>query len=458
MHIIAAFPGLFALIIALQRGSASAYLNVYLPTLFLMPTYYRWFAPGLPDPSFHHAAIFPIFAIWVMRDTGTFRWSMMDGVVLLFAFLVGYSEYLAAGYKEAQNLIIDLLAAVVLPYFLTKALIVPKGLVVEFGKRIVLLLFSVAAVSLWEFKMGYTPWGMILDRFFPGQNNWVTTFRWGFTRIAGPFGHAILAGIIMVVGFRLQRWLHWRGHWDDLRIFRMKKFLGFSYAFIITWGLLAGVIMTMVKGAWLGAIAGAAVMSIGRSRRPATALVIILVLAIVIGVPGFLWLKSWAGVGRENAKSTTQETAAYRWELIEKYWDIAMEQSALGWGRNTWPKISDMPSIDNYYLLLVIMHGLPALLLFWFTMFGMPVRLMLRGSRAPPGSEVRILTFTLASVYAVYFLALATVYLGTQTIQILFIITGWAEGVLVYNMREPEQDGEPAPQPDQRMFKFRRTL
>jgi hypothetical protein len=458
MHIIAAFPGLFALIIALQRGPASAYLNVYLPTLFLLPTYYRWFAPGLPDPSFHHAAIFPIFAIWVMRDAGMFRWSMMDGVVLLFAFLVGYSEYLAAGYKEAQNLIIDLVAAVVLPYFLTKALVVPKGLVVEFGKRMVLLLFAVAAVSLWEFKMGYTPWGMILDRFFPGQNNWVTTFRWGFTRIAGPFGHAILAGIIMVVGFRLQRWLHWRGHWDDLRIFGMRKFMGFSFAFIITWGMVAGVIMTMVKGAWLGAVAGAAVMAIGRSKRPGTALIIILVLAVVIGVPGFLWLKSWAGVGRENAKSTTQETAAYRWELIEEYWDIAMEQSALGWGRNTWPKISDMPSIDNYYLLLVIMHGLPALLLFWFTMIGTPVRLMLRGIRAPPGSEVRLLTFTLASIYAVYFLALATVYLGTQTIQTLFIITGWAEGVLVYNMREPEQDGAPAEVPDQRMFKFRRTL
>lgn len=458
MHILAAFPGLIALIVVLQRGPAFAYLNVYLPVLFLLPGYYRWYAPGLPDPSFHHAAIIPIALIWLLRDTDGYRFSLMDLVVMSFAFMVGLSEYVAAGYKEAQNLIIDLLAAVVLPYFLSKALIVPKGLTVEVGKRIVLMLFAIAIISLWEFKMGYTPWARIFDRFFPGQNNWVTTFRWGFTRVAGPYGHAILAGIIMVVGFRLQRWLHWRGHWDDFRIFGMNRFMGFSFAFILTWGMVAGVIMTMVKGPWLGAIGGAAVMLVGRSRRPGPTLLVIAILAISISIPGFLWLKSWAGVGRENAKSVTQETAAYRWELIENYWDIAMEHATLGWGRNTWPQIPEQPSIDNYYLLLTIMHGLPALLLFWFTFVWMSVRLMIRGVRAPPKSEMRILTFTLASVYAVYFISLATVYLGGQTIQLLFIITGWAEGLLVYRMREPAADNEPVAVADQRPFKFKRIL
>ena len=71
MHILAAFPGLIALIVVLQRGPAFAYLNVYLPVLFLLPTNYRWYAPGLPDPAFHHAAIIPIAAVWLMRDTLT---------------------------------------------------------------------------------------------------------------------------------------------------------------------------------------------------------------------------------------------------------------------------------------------------------------------------------------------------------------------------------------------------
>lgn len=458
MHIVAAFPGLIALIVALQRGSALAFLNVYIPVLFLLPTYYRWYAPGLPDPSFHHAAIIPIALIWVLRDAHGFRFSLMDAVVVMFAFMVGLSEYIAAGYKEAQNLIIDLIAAVILPYFLAKALIAPKGLAVEAGKRIVLCLFAVAVVSVWEFKMGYTPWAMILDKFFPGQNNWVTTFRWGFTRVAGPFGHAILAGIIMVVGFRLQRWLQWRGHWEDFRLFGRNRFFGFSAAFIISWGMVAGVIMTMVKGAWLGAVGGAAVMAIGRSRRPGPTLLVIAVLAISVSIPGFLWLKSWAGVGRENAKSVTQETAAYRWELIDEYWDIAIEHAALGWGRNTWPKVPDMPSIDNYYLLLVVMHGVPALALLWFTFVWMPVRLMIRGVRAPPKSEIRLLTFTLASIYAVYFIALATVYLGSQTIQLFFIITGWAEGILVYRMREPSSEAAPARVASGGPFRFKRVL
>lgn len=451
MHIIAALPGLFALIVALRRGPAMAYLHVYLPVLFLLPDYYRWYAPGLPDPSFHHAAIIPIAAVWMLRGLGPWRFSAMDLVVLLFAFLIGLSEYLAAGYKEAQNLIIDLIAAVILPYFLSKGLIVPHGLTTAVGKRIVLLLFAVSVISLWEFKMAYTPWARILDPFFPGQNNWVTTFRWGFTRIAGPYGHAILAGIILVVGYRLQRWLQVRRHWGEGRSDRRK-------AQILTLGMIGGVIMTMVKGAWLGAAAGAAVMVIGRSKRPGTMLIVIAVSVVVLGIPGFLWLKSWAGVGRLNAKTETQETAAYRWELMEKYWDVAMEHAALGWGRNTWPKIPGMPSIDNYYLLLVIMHGLPVLLLFWFTFFWMGIRLMLRGIRAPPGSEIRVLTFTLASVYAVYFAALATVFLGSQTVQFLFIVTGWAEGLLVYGMREPRSDGAPSIVEDKRPFRFVRVL
>ena len=211
-----------------------------------------------------------------MRDAYRFRFSIMDVVVILLAFMIGLSEYIAAGYKEAQNLIIDLIAAVILPYFLTKALVAPNGLSVEVGKRIVLLLFAVAAISLWEFKMGYTPWAMILDKFFPGQNNWVTTFRWGFTRIAGPYGHAILAGIIMVVGFRLQRWLQWRNHWEDRR-----------KAQLITLGMVGGVIMTMVKGPWIGAIAGAAVMLIGRSRRPGPTLMVIAIVVVTLSVPGF---------------------------------------------------------------------------------------------------------------------------------------------------------------------------
>ena len=83
---------------------------------------------------------------------------------------------------------------------------------------------------------------------------------------------------------------------------------------------------------------------------------------------------------------------------------------------------------------------------------------MIRGVRAPPNSEIRLLTFTLASVYAVYFISLATVYLGSQTVHLLFILTGWAEGVLVYNMREPTTEDAPLVVEDQRPFKFNRTL
>jgi hypothetical protein len=451
LSIIAGIPGAFALIIALQRGSAVAFLNVYLPVLFLLPTYYRWFAPGLPDPSFHHAAIVPIFAVWLMRDTAGYRFSTMDVVVVLFASLVAISEYQAAGYKEAQNLIIDVLAAMVMPYFLAKALIMPKGNAVAAGKRIVLSMFAVSVINVWEAKMGYTPWGRILDPFFPGQAVFVTTFRWGLVRTAGPYGHAILAGLILAAGFRLQRWLHECGHWGTKRKEKRK-------AQIITLGMFGGAFMALCKGPWLGAAAGYMVMVIGRSRRPGPTLAVIAILALGISIPGFQALKSWAGVGRENAKSDTQETAAYRWELFSEYGEIAFEKSMLGWGRQTWPALDDFPSIDNYFLLLMIQHGVPALLLIWFMFLWMGARLMIRGSRAPPKSDMRILPFALASIYAIFFVTLVTVYLGTQTTQLFFLVCGWGEGLLLYGWRDATDTDAPQVVEDRRPYKFRRVL
>src|SRR6202041_1073264 len=107
-------------------------------------------------------------------------------LVFGYAYCVAYSEYITAGYNEAQNLMFDMVCLVLLPYALAKAFIEPKGLRVQFGKRLVFCLFVVSVLSVYEFKFASTPWRMALDPFFPGQGaGWVTTFRWGFARVAG---------------------------------------------------------------------------------------------------------------------------------------------------------------------------------------------------------------------------------------------------------------------------------
>ena len=431
MQFLPIIPALIAAYIALRHSAWRAFLDVYIPVLLLLPMYYRWVIPMLPDPTFEQATILPIAAVFLYRHGRRWRFSFTDFLMLGFAASIGYSEYLNAGYNEAQNLMFDMIASVVLPYMLTKALVEPADRSIVFAKRIVMMFLAVSVISLYEFRMGVTPWLMVFRHFYPGQGTeWVTTFRYGFARIAGPYGHAILAGLVLVVGFRLQRWLQWSGAWEG-RV-RHLEWTRLSKAQIITLGLVGGIIMTMVRGPWLGGFAGAVLAAVGRTRHRKTALWAIVLAILVIGIPAGSMFYAYASVGRAHAKTASQETAAYRMELLDKYVAIALNHGYWGYGRNTWPRVDGAPSIDNYYLLLCLMHGLVAVGFFLainiLTVFRL-VRVDMRSPIAYPlGSS---LGFTLAGIYVIYLVTLGTVYMGLQAIPVFAIVTGWSEGYLL---------------------------
>ena len=353
-------------------------------------------------------------------------------LILFFAGCIGTSEYLNAGYNEAQNLMFDMVASVVFPYMLAKGLIEPHRMSVAFAKKFVMMLFIVSILSVYEFRMGLTPW-ILLRRFYPTQGlEWTTSFRYGFARIGGPFGHAILAGLVLAVAFRLQRWLEWSGQWEPC--FRGLTWLRVSKARLITLVIIGGIIMTMVRGPWLGGIIGACLTAVGRTRYRQRALLAIAGVIIIVGIPAASSFYAYASVGRAHAKTASQETAAYRMELLDKYVTTALKQPVWGYGRNTWPKNPTAPSIDNYYLLLCLMHGMIALGLLLTIMVTMTFRLVRFEMRSPViyplGSS---LGFTLAGIFVVYLVTIATVYMGLQTIPVFAIITGWSEGYLSGN-------------------------
>ncbi|HKD68685.1 MAG TPA: hypothetical protein VKB84_17715 [Candidatus Binataceae bacterium] len=266
MAAIAGIPGLIALIVCLRRGPALALIDVYLPVLLLLPDYYRWVLPGLPDPTFNEAAIIPIFALFVMRGGGRWRFSITDLLIFGLALEMAYSEFINTNYSDSQNLMFDCVANIIAPYVLAKALVEPQGLRVEFARKFCALMAAVAVVSVFEFRMGSNPAQMILSRFFPGQTGWVTTFRYGFARIAGPYGHAILAGVIFAVAYRVQRWLEWNGYWEG----RM-KWLPIKPARFLTYAIAAGSFMTLCRGPWIGEFFGMIAILLGRAANRARA-------------------------------------------------------------------------------------------------------------------------------------------------------------------------------------------
>lgn len=206
----------------------------------------------------------------------------------------------------------------------------------------------------------------------------------------------------------------------------------------------------------MGGVAAMIVFGVARSRNRKVAIRIALAGVILIGIPAALAFLSYISVGRAHATSVSQETAAYRKELIDKYADIAMQKSALGWGRNTWPKVGGMESIDNYYLQLTLMHGLLALSLFAGIIITMMVRLGRYGARVSGRQpDEASLAFTLLSVFVVIAFSIATVYMGNQLLPLFAVITGWAEGLL----QSPQRQETLSPAAVQlRQFQFQRVV
>ena len=461
MAILALIPGLLAAYFAVVRSPQFAFFNVYLPALLLVPDYYRWIAPGLPDPTSNRAAALAIFIVFITRGAPGYQFTPFDLVVYCLAAVISYSEYRASGYNDAQNLMFTMLTSVVIPYVLAKSLVEPLGGRVAFAKKIVICLFTVAIICLYESRFGVNPWQKIIGPFFSGQGlGWIITFRWGLARCAGPYGHAILAGVMMVSGYRIQRWLHWSGAWTRQRhpLFKWLPWPKLTEAEMYTLGMFGGALITLVKGPWLAGIIAAVVVFIGRMRNRWIGVGILLVFIFGICLPGFIAFLQWAGVGRENAKTENQETAAYRLELITNYTDIAAKEATWGWGLIKWPKVPGQESIDNYYLLLFLQHGKIALTLYLIILIGMTARLirhaMQRPNPEPLGSS---LAFSLAGVYVCYIISVATVYMGNQTVALLFLITGWAESYMRTG-QEQTMGTVTAPTAPPPLYRFRRIL
>jgi hypothetical protein len=264
----------------------------------------------------------------------------------------------------------------------------------------------------------------------------------------------------MAVAYRLQRWLHWSDAWpDDMKLF--KGITKLKPKQIFTLMILGGVLTTLGKGQWLAGIVGSGITIIGRSKQRVAAMTAVIAVMVFVGLPLLAAFLSYASVGRKNAKDDNQETAAYRYELVTEYMDVASERLWWGWGLMKWPEVPGFESIDNHFLLTYLNHGVIALSLLLFLMLGMMIRLIIHGMRRPfaepKGSS---LAFSLAAIFLMYFIAVATVAMMNQSCTLFFIIVGLSDAYLrlsKWDGDEGNSDKSKTP-PDTRKFKFRKVL
>ncbi len=456
MHLILwllVFVGLYA-VMRLLPGRALVWL--YVPVLLLVPDAFHAITPGLPDPSANVAVMLPIFVAALAVYGRDWRPGFADLLVIAIALLMAASEFVAAGYSEAQNLMFGTLLQIVAPYLVARLAIDREGLHVALAKRLVFILFVIGLIGLFEFRFGWNPFLYFGERtFFAGQGvGWVTTFRHGFARVAGPYAHCIRAGMMMIMAYRLSRWLEWGGHWEPH--FRLLPGLPWSKGRIISVGLAIASLTTIARGPWLGGLLGAVFVNAGRHPKRKAAFAVGLAALALIAVPGYLAFQSYLDVQPGVEMTLSQETAMYRKVLFEKYYVIALDHAWLGWGRNTWPRVAGMGSIDNYYLLLSLMHGVLVTALLVVLMGWMCVRLFRVGMREPLASNS--LAFTLLGIVIAFAVSLVTVYLGEGVTPAFFLMLGWAEGYMKGRGSAgitPNAVPEPMLSPP---FKFRRVI
>ena len=193
----------------------------------------------------------------------------------------------------------------------------------------------------------------------------------------------------------------------------------------------------MSRGPWLGAGVGALVVFLGRARNRTKALVVtaLVILSSRVSLRCSSPNRTFGSNGTKPA-SVMEESAAYRHELLQRYIAIVEESPVWGWGRNNFPTVNGMKSIDNQYLLLALTYGEYALALFAAIIVCTMVRLVgfcrTHQGSAFPGS----IALTLLGCFVTIAVTITTVALLWQAVQLLFLTTGWSEAVALGRTQE----------------------
>jgi hypothetical protein len=415
-----------------NQGLEAAFLKVWLPFFLLFPFQFFVNLPGLPDPNFMQAAILPILFVYFMQRRHEIRFGTMEFLLLAYFVLRVFNDFLSRGYADAQNYAFFLFSSLLGPYLLGRYLINRREMDVKTARQFVLIFLLLFPLFIYEMRFWISPIYKLMLPFFPYATP-AMSLRYGVARTFGPFEHPILACVMIVAVYRLHRWLSWSGEWDKAPggwlgwLHDKTRWLRIPLQYKISIVLIVMAIMTISRGPWIGGFAGAALTAVGNFKKRTVWLAIFLVVGVMGAVGGKLALDAYTTPGVGEAISGEAMTMIYRKQLVEKYKEFMYEKMWTGWGLTTRPKIKGMESVDNAFLGMALAHGILAPILIVVIFVYATVSQIRFGIRAPPGQPP--IGFTFAGIYLAAFISFATVYMGSQTEPMLFLLLGWGESI-----------------------------
>jgi hypothetical protein len=453
-----------AMILSIQmiakKGIEAAFLRVWIPFFLVMPTSFWVDIPGLPDPNFMQAAILPILYVLFRDRKDQMQFGSMEWLLLAYFAVRIFCDFLSRGYANAQNYAFYMLSSLLGPYLLGRYVINSRRMDIETSRMFVLVFLLFFPAFLYEAKFWVSPIYKLFGGFFPNAFSGLS-IRWGFARTAGTFEHPILACIMIVVVYRLHRWISWCGVWEQAQtgwlgvLQKYSKWSPLPFRHQISIVLIFMALMTISRGPWIGALVGAGLVMVGNTKDRKSALTLFGVFLLLGGLGAQMALDAYLTPKEGAMLSESAQTMLYRKIMIEQYKEFLFERQWTGWGLTTVPQIPGMESVDNAFFLMALQHGILAPMIFLMIFLYAIISQLAYGLKSPAGASP--LGFTFSGVYLACLIAFSTVYMGAQTEPILFLLLGWGEGLK--NRREhaaetdPEPGGVPAPR-----WPFRRVL
>jgi hypothetical protein len=380
------------------------------------------------------------------------RFRRLDLWVVLFMVSIGLSEVLREyNPKDGIVLWMEDFIEMFLAYIVGRQIIEPE-LRMETVKRIIFLVLCLTPGVLFEYRFGQNLYVKFGPSIFGLYNiGWVVQLRAGRARIAASFGHAILAGMLFVVFIALNYYLVQIYKLDKRRLGPLMSWLQ-KYRIPLLWLP----VMLYMTGSRMPMACG--VMCFLLVQIPSFqslkkgAIVILLVLGIGGGT-AYTAFQMYTNVKEGQQADEAKNSAIYRKDLLVNYAPIVEAGGWLGWGVESFPRVPGQSSIDNDYLILGLAQGKLGKYSFLLLAFESVFTLVMCARRFR-SRESLYLVFSLMGALIGIFVALGTVALFEQVIQVLFLLLGWSQSI-----QDTQVEGAQAmsmmPEPK---FRFRRVI
>jgi hypothetical protein len=402
-----------------------AFLNVYLPCLLLLPTYYAYRVPHLPPISVSAWALLPLGVSLLTNPPGRPSYRRMDLWIILFMLSFAASEALKE-YSPKDGLVLFASGGLQMffAYVVGRRLIEPR-LRLETMKRIVLLFLCLTPAIVLEAGAAWNLWIRIGERLF-GIRAWFVQLRGGHARVAACYGDAILAGMLFEIGFLMNCSLAQLYKRDKTRLGPLlSKLERYQVPAIL---LIVFIFLTQSRGPMACTALGFLIMQIPKFKNVKVAGIVIFLILAGAGIGVSKYLDNYTNVTVTATMTEEQASAVYRKQLLKNYEPIIEAGGWLGWGILSRPQTSGQDSIDNHYMLLQLSQGKLGVYLF-VLMAAESVFSAARCAFTFRSLESRLCAFSLLASLVGLFVSLYTVYLGEQVVQVCFLLLGWSQSL-----------------------------